>query len=107
MIPPTCDLCRQPVVWAVTAANSRHIALDPDPDPDGNQAAYRDHTQTMRTRQLRAGEDPLAFERRYMPHVATCGAQRPAQAARLRANVIPFPRGRAPVRGRPPNRWRP
>lgn len=76
-MPQFCGDCLQPIRWAVTAANTRRIALDPDPDPDGNQAAYPDEAGTLRTRQLRKGEDPLGFERRYMPHIATCRRPRP------------------------------
>jgi hypothetical protein len=85
-------------VWAVTAANSKRIMLDPDPDPKGNQAAYRDHTGTLRTRQLGDGDEPQGYERRYMPHIATCtgpGQQKAPQApAPLPDNVIPISRPR-------------
>lgn len=52
--------------------NARVVLLDPDPDPDGNQAAALDATGTWRSHQLHKGEQPARHERRYMPHVATC-----------------------------------
>jgi hypothetical protein len=98
---PFCELCLARIVWAVTA-NGKHIPLDPGVNPDGNQAAYRDHTETMRTRQLRKDEEPLGFERRYMPHFATCLKRKPAPPSapvQLPANVIPI--SRAAARRRP------
>jgi hypothetical protein len=95
---PFCDLCRHPVVWALTAANGKWIALNPDLDDDGNQAAYRDHTETLRTRQLRKDEEPLGFERRYMPHFATCQVLK--QRAELARKVIPISRAPSLRHGR-------
>jgi hypothetical protein len=92
---PICRDCKEAVVWAVTAANNKRLALNPDPDPAGNQAAYRDHTETFRTRQLGDKEEPQGFERRYMPHIATCEKRKQEQAAaRLPGNVIPIDRAR-------------
>lgn len=92
-----CPQCRKPVVWAVTEAGKR-LALDPGPNEDGNQAAYRDGTPaaTWHTRQLRKGQEPYRWERRYMPHVATCGKQQrqPATPKQLPANVIPITRAK-------------
>jgi hypothetical protein len=76
-MPPNCGDCQQPVIWALTAANGKWISLDPEPHPGGNQAAYKDEVGTYRTRQLGKGANPDGFERRYMPHVATCGKPRP------------------------------
>jgi hypothetical protein len=104
MMPPFCELCRTRIVWAITA-NGRRIPLDPGENADGNQAAYRDHTETMRTRQLRKDEEPLGFERRYMPHFATCPKRKPAAPssapARLPANVIPITRASSRRRAKP------
>jgi hypothetical protein len=101
---PWCALCRQHVTWALTV-NRKWLALDPDPDPEGNQAAYRDHTQRWLTRQLKTGEEPHGWERRYMPHVATCPARKPPPV--LPQNVTPISsapswRGPKPINpGRP------
>jgi hypothetical protein len=89
-----CPACRTPVTWAFTK-NGKLLALNPEPDPAGNQAAYRDHRPAWLTRQLKDGEDPYGFERRYMPHVATCtGAQQRKAPAALPPNVIPIGRAR-------------
>lgn len=79
-MPLNCDDCQQRVRWAVTAANSKWIALDPEPHPDGNQAAYKDDAGTYRTRQLGKNANPVGFERRYMIHRATCPALQPPPA---------------------------
>jgi hypothetical protein len=101
----TCDDCHAPIRWARTV-NDKWIALDPDPDPAGNQAAYRDATDTFRTRQLRKDAEPQAYERRYMPHVATCTKRKAPQPPRLAPvatppNVIPIGRARGLRRGNP------
>jgi hypothetical protein len=102
-----CSACRKPVLWALTVNNKR-IPLDPRPDPDGNQAAYRDGTGGYRTRQLKDDQEPSGYERRYMPHFATCTRRdKPATAAPaptatvLPENVIPISRGRELRRGKP------
>lgn len=88
-----CAACRQPVIWALTERNKR-MPLDPEPDPAGNQAAYRDGTGRWLARQLGEGSEPFAYERRLMPHVATCtGPQQrraPQAPAVLAPNVIPI-----------------
>jgi hypothetical protein len=75
------------------------MPLDPRPHGDGNQAAYRDGTGGWRTRQLRQGEEPLGYERRHMPHVATCNPQEaaatPLRPVRLPPNVIPITAARS------------
>ena len=107
-----CPDCREPVIWALTV-NRKRLALDPEPHPDGNQAAYRNHTETWLTRQLRRGEEPLGYERRFMPHIATCAKREPKPRAALAlvglpSNVIPFrrttrrPHNRKPPPGRKP-----
>lgn len=89
-MPPNCGDCQQPVIWALTAANGKWISLDPEPDPGGNQAAYRDETRTLRTRQLGKNSEPLGYERRYMIHRATCPALQPPPA--LPKNDTPITR---------------
>jgi hypothetical protein len=100
--------CGQLVAWAVTAASKRQ-PLNPVPDPAGNTAAYVDGRGTIRARGLKAGEVPDGWERRYVPHAATC--TRPPKPKRttihdllpdrrqLPANVIPLYRERARRRG--------
>ncbi|MGO4421720.1 hypothetical protein AB4Z54_24200 [Streptomyces sp. MCAF7] len=72
-----CPDCGRDLLWTVTEAGKR-LAVDPEPNPVGNAAVYRDGTGTWRSRRPSA-ELPLAgWERLHMPHVATCPAQRPA-----------------------------
>jgi hypothetical protein len=87
--PASCDKCRAPVLWALTAMGKR-MPLNPQPDPDGNAAAYRDGTGRWRARVLHKDEHPLGYERRYMPHFATCPARARQQAGP--AKVLPFRR---------------
>ena len=74
MRPTPCRDCRRPVLWTTTEAGKR-LAVDPDPNPAGNAAVWRDGTGAVRSR--RPSEDlPLnGWERLYMPHVATCPAR--------------------------------
>ncbi|MFJ5638694.1 hypothetical protein [Streptomyces sp. NPDC093223] len=70
----TCRDCRRPVLWTTTEAGKR-LAVDPEPDPQGNAAVWRDGTGTTRSRRP-SDELPLTgWERLYMPHVATCPAR--------------------------------
>ena len=66
------------MIAARTEARNRWIALDPEPDAAGNQAAWQDGDGTWRTRQLGKEDKPWDFEKRFMPHVATC---KPEEAA--------------------------
>lgn len=85
--PAACGECLEPVTWAWTALGKR-LPLNPAPDPDGNAAAYRDGTGRWCARILRKNEQPLGYERRYMPHFATCPARRPPGAGAASAQVI-------------------
>lgn len=103
MTPRTCRACGSPLLWALTV-NAKLMPLDPSPGPEGNQAAYRDGTGGWRTRQLRQGEEPLRWEKRYMPHVATCLKPQAAALAPLRRvlppNFIPITAARSRRAGR-------
>lgn len=92
-----CPSCRKAVTWATTE-NAKRLAVNPEPDPEGNQAVYRDGTGRWLTRQLGKDAAPFGWERRYMPHVATCTGDRqrgePQAPAPLPANVIPISRAR-------------
>lgn len=80
----SCRDCRRPVLWTTTEAGKR-LAVDPEPDPAGNAAVWRDGTGAVRSRRPSA-ELPLnGWERLYMPHVATCPAH--AQQLALPASV--------------------
>ena len=76
----------------------RLIALDPDPDPGGNQAAFKDSDGIWKTRQFGpASEPPWGFETVYMPHVATCSptAAPVIPVASLPKNVTPITAARS------------
>lgn len=94
--PVSCGTCGRPLLWARTV-NNKPIPLDQAPDPEGNQAVYRDGTGGWRTRQLRQGEEPFGYERRYMPHAATCGSPEAVVVPirPLPANVIPISAARS------------
>ena len=74
--PSRCSSCGAPIWWTVTEARKR-LAVDAVPRPDGNTAVSRDGRGTWLSRRP-TEELPLApFEKLHMPHVATCGAQKP------------------------------
>ena len=98
-------------MWARTERN-RWIALDPDPDPKGNQAAWQDSDGIWKTRQIgpKTGPDdkPWDFEKPHMPHVATCRPQE-AEVAPIKAlpqNVTPISAARSLRDGKNSNRKR-
>jgi hypothetical protein len=92
---PTCERCRQVLIWAITEAGHRQ-PLDPESNPDGSVLAYRDAQGCWRARSLAsAGDAPRhPLERIYMPHQATCKG--PVQTA-VRADVTPIRRPRLAV----------
>ncbi|WP_328439329.1 hypothetical protein OHA71_23615 [Streptomyces sp. NBC_00444] len=72
-----CDGCHERIRWAITV-HGRRQAINPDPDPKGNLAAYMDGTGTLRVRVLTAERDRLeGTEWQAMPHAATCRSPRP------------------------------
>lgn len=106
----TCDLCSRRVLYALTTKHRQVIAIDPLPDPTGNQAvSVKDSTYW--TRQL-SKDRPAAEEREVLrrPHVSSCPvaqAQAAARArARKRAAAARRTTGRATT-GVRPTPWRP
>lgn len=97
-----CRACLELVIWARTEPRNRWFALDPKPDPKGNQAAWQDSDGLWRTRQLTEGGEPLwGFETVHMPHVATCEKQRPKpEPPPLPPNVTPISAARSIRDGR-------
>lgn len=75
--PAECGECQASVIWAFTPMGKR-MPLDPEPNAEGNTAAYRDGTGRWRARVLRTGEQPAGYERLYMPHFATCPVRKKA-----------------------------
>lgn len=66
-----CRQCGKPVRWTRTEAG-KALAVNPEPDADGNTAAYRDGLGAWRSRRPTEELPVLRWERLYMPHVATC-----------------------------------
>ncbi|GAA5076576.1 hypothetical protein HNP84_007346 [Thermocatellispora tengchongensis] len=85
MIPTRSDLewcpygCRRLVLVTITD-HGRRLAVEPTPDPAGNQAIHRTGTGTWRSRALNAADAmPVqTYEHVFMPHVAASPACRPA-----------------------------
>lgn len=100
----TCSKCHRSIEFGRTVRNEdtgtggKLMPLDPD-DADveaANVAVYRDATGRLNARVLKRGA-PEPYERRRMPHFATCPAlaasagQRATDAlAEIADNVIPF-----------------
>ncbi|WEH40764.1 hypothetical protein [Streptomyces sp. AM 2-1-1] len=88
MAPPAahCPTCRHPIRWTRTEAG-RPLAVDPDPDPTGNTAVWRDGTGALRSRRPSTDLPLTGWERLHMPHVATCPATRQQPETPLPAGV--------------------
>jgi hypothetical protein len=100
-----CPSCLEPVILARTEAHGRLFLLDPEPNPDGNQAVFEHPPGDWHTRQLGKDDRPYSFETVYMPHVATCSARKqeaPAAPVPLPKNVIPISRAPTSERGARP-----
>lgn len=80
--PGTCPDCHARVLWCLTDANRRTLAVDPAEDPTGNQAIRVDSEGTYWTRQLTKAR-PAVEQREVLrrPHIASC----PYAPARLAA----------------------
>jgi hypothetical protein len=66
-----CRACGGDILWARTV-HGRRQAIDLEPREDGDLAVHRDHTGRINARVLPPGEEPESYERRAMPHAATC-----------------------------------
>ena len=100
-----CGGCREPLLWAVTI-RGKFMPLNPQPDPDGNVAAYKDHLGDMRARTLGKDQPPMGYERVYMPHAATCAAVKERKAQRGKWNAALAQRAKAGRQRRGRNRRR-
>jgi len=76
-----CRACGGDILWARTV-HGRRQAIDLEPREDGNLAVYRDHTGRVNVRVLPPGEEPESYERRAMPHAATCPGMPPRRQSR-------------------------
>jgi hypothetical protein len=72
--PTACMGCDAPIWFARTTANGKAMPLDAKPGEDGNVCCYCDDRGTWHARVLRAGEQPLPYERRYHTHFETCSS---------------------------------
>lgn len=89
--PPTtgagrCPDCDRAVLWCTTTANRVPIAIDPRPDPTGNQAIRIDTQGIYWARQLTKSR-PAVEQRETLrrPHISSCPIARARAAARSQA----------------------
>lgn len=76
--PGQCPDCRRPVLWTLTTANRRQMAVDRPVNPAGNIAVRTDTDGHVWSRQLsRARPKPEWDEALHMPHIATCPNRAP------------------------------
>ncbi|MGW1324815.1 hypothetical protein ACWD64_20010 [Streptomyces antibioticus] len=103
----TCDDCGRRVLWCLTTANRKIIAVDPPEDIGGNQAvSVRDTTYW--TRQLSGDRPrPEIGETLRKPHIASCPIARAAAAARARARARAAAAARRRTAGRTTTGTRP
>ncbi|MFD4397244.1 hypothetical protein [Kitasatospora sp. NPDC058478] len=82
-----CALCLETVRTTITQAARRQL-VNPEPDVQGNVVARLDHTGTWRSRVPTDDRPQEPYERRFMPHAATCSrAPRPVSQTRLPEGV--------------------
>jgi hypothetical protein len=78
--PPTgpgrCSLCQARVIWTLTTANRKPLAVNPAHDDTGNQAVWTDSEGEVRSRQLSSDRPNVEIgEVLHRPHVASCTAR--------------------------------
>lgn len=93
-----CRGCGAQVMFVKTV-NGKNMPVNAEIDEAGNLAVYRDGNGRFVGRVLtKSDPHPAEFERRMMPHMATCTAlaKRPSRPTNrpLPANVIPISKGR-------------
>ncbi|QKW06998.1 hypothetical protein HUT18_11885 [Streptomyces sp. NA04227] len=71
-----CPKCRRLVLWTTTEAGKR-LAVDIEPDVEGNTAVYRNGTGTWVSRRPTDELPVMRWERLHKPHVATCPGPMP------------------------------
>lgn len=100
---PICADCHREVLWTVTESGKR-LAVDPEPNPDGNAAVYRDGIGTTKSRRPTDEMPLMGWERLHVPHIATCRARRaapaPARPGALPSGVADLATYRKKVQGR-------
>ncbi|GIH91973.1 J domain-containing protein [Planobispora siamensis] len=78
-----CSRCGADIRWTLTEARKR-LAVNAEPDPDGNTAVVRDVAGTLRSRAVTAERPLLPHERLMKPHAATCAPPAPGAGRRRR-----------------------
>ncbi|WP_051943866.1 hypothetical protein [Streptacidiphilus rugosus] len=73
-----CGQCGQQIRWSLTEAGKRQ-PLDPEPNSEGNTVARLSSTRTWLSRVPTAELPQMSYERRFMPHAATCRGLKPVQ----------------------------
>ena len=91
----TCRICQDPIIFALVGNREgrppSRMPLNPQPDPAGNVAVYRDAQRTLVGRVLGKDDHVLGYERLMMPHFATCAKPEPP------AKPPPLPDGVASI----------
>jgi len=106
--PGYCPDCHRPVLFTrtepgATTAGGKRLAVDRQPNADGNTAVRRDGLGRYVSRRVTEQQPLRGYERLHMPHPATCPRQQtqPALPLQLPPNVVRLDRAR---RTRPPGR---
>lgn len=99
----SCSRCGQAIRWSLTEAGRRQ-PLNPEPDPTGSVVARLGDRATWLSRVPTAELPQAPFERRFMPHAATCAATQPVQDTLPLAVERPLPAGVASLTAHRRNR---
>lgn len=91
--PGRCPDCQRAVLWTrtepgATTEGGKRLAVDPEPDPAGNTAIWRDGLGVYRSRRITAERPRWGPERVHMPHPATCPNRQEQLPLELPAGVI-------------------
>lgn len=91
-----CAHCGRQIRWSITEAGKRQ-PLDPEPNDEGNTVARLTSTRTWVSRVPTAEWPQQSFERRFMPHAASCPARKAVQQplVDLPSNVTSLTRHRS------------
>lgn len=82
-----CRACRATILW-VRMPSGKLMPCNPVPDDEGNVAAMRDARGVWVGHVLRKAERTAPYEKRLMPHVATCVPVITARAEAIAAGTV-------------------
>lgn len=82
-----CKACATTVLW-VRMPSGKVMPVNPVPDDEGNVTAMRDGRGVWVGHVLKADERPMPYEKRFMPHFATCGAVEARKQAIAAGSVV-------------------